>query len=64
MAEVKSIADRQPHVAVDRMDSSRVMAVSEIRGIASGKISIAEYEDPEDVARTLACIALDIVNGN
>ena len=62
MAEVKQLP--QAHVCVDRKSSVTVISVKDIRDIASGQSSIAEFEDPEDVARTLACIAMDTIDGN
>ena len=62
MAEVKQLP--QAHVCVDRRGSVTVISVKDIRDIASGQASIAEFDDPEDVARTLACIAMDTIDGN
>lgn len=62
MAKVEEFL--QAHVTVDRIDSVSVISVKEVRELASGKVSIAEYKDPECVARTLACIAMDYLNAN
>lgn len=62
MAEIKALP--VAHACVDRLDSVVVISLKDVRNIASGQCSIAEFEDPEDVARTLACIAMDTLNDN
>lgn len=62
MPKVENITKKMPHAVIERDDCVVVITVAEVRGLSNGSISIAEYDNPEDVARTLACIAMDALN--
>jgi hypothetical protein len=51
-----------PAFCVNAGDFVSVVSVSDIKALASGKSSIAEYGDPEKLARALAVIILDYIN--
>ena len=48
--------------SVDAGSFVSVIAVDDIKDLASGKISIAEFVDPEKLTQTLALIILDYIN--
>ena len=62
MAEIHHIEELMPHVVVPQSDSVDIISISDIRMIASGQISIAEFDDPEGVAKTIAAIAIRYID--
>jgi adenosylcobinamide amidohydrolase len=52
----------QPHLVVATDAGVNVISIADIRALAHGTISIAEFTDPELFARALALIALDYLN--
>jgi hypothetical protein len=60
MAEIKDFP--QAHLVIEGLSSVDVISVRDVRNIASGSASIAEFEDPERVARALACLALGVID--
>jgi hypothetical protein len=62
MAEIHQIDELMPHVVVPQSDCVEVISISDIRMIASGQVSVAEYEDPEAIAKTLATIAIRYID--
>lgn len=53
---------KQPAFSVDAGDYVSVIAVDDIKALASGSVSIAEYGEPEKLAQTLALIIMDYMN--
>lgn len=47
-----------PHVMVSYGGSYTLIPLSDIKGLASGDLSIAEFEDPEAIASLLAIICM------
>ena len=52
-----------PHVMIDCGDEVMIISVASIKGIADGKMSIAEFEKPEDIARILATMLMSYIDG-
>lgn len=55
---------KQPALSVNAGDYVSVLPVKDIKDLASGACSIAEYGDPEKLAQTLALIIMDYMNEN
>lgn len=56
------VKKKEPAFSVDVGDYVSVLPVQDIRDLASGAVSIAEYGEPEKLAQTLALIILDYMN--
>lgn len=56
-------AKKTPSFSVKAGDYVSVIAVDDIKALASGLVSIAEYGEPEKLAQTLALIIMDYMNG-
>ena len=61
---VVDLCDCMPHVVVNTGDCVHVIPMQNIRRIASGEYSIAEYEEPEIMAQCLAVLAMESINAN
>ena len=55
-------AKKTPSFSVKAKDYVSVIAADDIRDLASGSVSIAEYGEPEKLAQTLALIIMDYMN--
>lgn len=53
---------KTPSFSVKAKDYVSVIAVDDIKALASGAVSIAEYGEPEKLAQTLALIIMDYMN--
>lgn len=52
----------QQHIVVPTGTHVSVFAVEDVRAIASGARSIAEYQNPEILAQALAVLVLEYLN--
>lgn len=64
MAEIHNIDDHRPHIVVNDGAAVHVIGIHDIRSLADGRLSIAEFENPESMARALAALALSAIDGN
>ncbi len=64
MAKVINIRDwveeREPHATVETDAGVHVVPEVLVEGIASGELSIAEFENPEETGKILAVMALGV----
>lgn len=59
MCDIISLQDMTPHLVVNDGDSVHVISVVSIRQIASGQASIAEFGEPELMARAMAIALIE-----
>ena len=52
-----------PHMMLKCGDTVMTIMVSDIQGIADGRLAISEFEDPENVARILATMLMSLIDG-
>lgn len=66
MADIHNLDDHRPHCVIESKKDGKVFILShkQIQEVADGRTSIAEYEDPEAFARTLAIMVMGMINGN
>jgi hypothetical protein len=62
MADIIPFARKKPHFTVNCGEFVSVISVDDVRSIADGSLSIAEFESPDFVARTMAMICLEYLN--
>ena len=64
MAEILDFPRKKkaPAFCVNAGDFVSVVSVSDVEALARGQSSIAEYGDPEKLARALALIIVDYIN--
>lgn len=62
MSNIYKFSDVRPHQVVCAGKHVHVVCVDEIRRIATGQTSIAEYENPEDLAMVIAKIAIEAID--
>ncbi len=60
---VKSILEEQQQLVVDCKNEVVIISMTHVRMLASGAASIAEFEDPEAVAKALAIALIEKMNG-
>lgn len=61
MCDIIAIDDQQPHIAVVDVsnDTINIVSIVDIRRIANSSASIAEFDDPEQLARCLAIALIE-----
>ena len=55
--------DYRPRLVINDGKSVHIVKLRDIEDIADGKASIAEFEDPESMARAIAAGYLALMNG-
>ena len=59
MCDIIDLSDNQPHIVVDAGDCVHVISVTDIRQIANGSMSLAEFGEPEGLARAMAIALIE-----
>jgi hypothetical protein len=61
MCDIIDLSENMPHLSISDPENKKIYIVSiaSIRRVASGEVSIAEFEDPEMFAKLLAISLMD-----